>query len=619
VDVCPTGALTERAIKYEPLPEGSNNTICPFCSNGCEMVVMLSGDRILNVKPSEQGVVNKGQACVKGRFLIKDVVYSSLRVLHPMIRRRKELEEVSWEEALDFVAQKISSFKANEIGFIHSSQLGCEDHFIAEKVAREVMKTKNVATTTGFSPLDSLSHLAQKNGIKPSFHFQKEDIAQAEAIFLTGTELAITHPILWLEVLRAVRQGAKLVVASPFEQVGNRHASLSLPIKQGSEDLLFQCLSKVVLKEGDASGHDLEGFPSFKRTLDKLNLSTASEEIGIDEQSLYQAAEVLIRGQACFIAGIELTQFSQENRNMAALWNLSLLCKGQLIPLGLENNNRGIFELKRNDSRKTRLLPQIIQDTCEGRIKALYVIGSVPLEKTMKAEFLVMQDSYMSEVAERADAVLPATTFAESDGTVVNVEGRIQRFLKVIQPLGEAKPDWWILSQLAKKLRKKDFDYKKSQDILKELKKTVPAFAKISPTNLKQGKTPFVETREKGKKKFLPLKSQHQTPKTDKKFPFILWTDYSLDYYRNLVFSREIKGFKTVRNSQWIRLNPKDAKSLKLKDGEIIILESPGRKIKGVAKITEAVPDGTVRASFLWNDGPENSSSPLPVKVKRGK
>jgi predicted molibdopterin-dependent oxidoreductase YjgC len=619
VDVCPTGALTERAIKYESLPEGSSKTICPFCSIGCEMEVMLNGDRILNVKPSEQGVVNKGQACVKGRFLIKDVVYSPQRVLYPMIRRKKELEEVSWEEALDFVAQKINTFKGNEIGFIHSPQIGCEDHFIAEKIAQEVIKTKNIATTAGFTPLDSLSQLAQKHGIKPTFHFQKEDIAQAEGIFLTGTELAITHPILWLEVLKAVRQGAKLVVASPYEQVGNRHASLSLPIKQGSEDLLFQYLSKVILNEGEASGQNLEGFPSFRRTLDKLNLSKAPEEIGIDEQSLYQAAEVLMQGKTCFIAGMELTQFSRENRNMAALWNLSLLCKGQLIPLGLENNNRGIFELKRNASRKHRLLPQIIQDTREGQIKALFVIGSVPLDKKVKAEFLVLQDSYMSEVADRADAVLPATTFAESDGTVVNVEGRIQRFLQVVQPLGESKPDWWILSQLAKKLRKKDFDYKRSQDILKELKKTVPAFAKISPASLELGKTPFVEAGEKGKKKFLPLKSRDQAPKTDKKFPFILWADYSLDYYRNLVFSREIKGFETVRNSQWIKLNPEDAKSLKLKDGELIILESPVRKMRGVAKITEAVPNGMVRASFLWNDGPENSSFPLPVKVKRGK
>jgi predicted molibdopterin-dependent oxidoreductase YjgC len=350
----------------------------------------------------------------------------------------------------------------------------------------------------------------------------------------------------------------------------------------------------------------------------KLNLLKVPEEIGIDERSLSQAAELLKQGKSCFIAGMELTQFSRENGNMAALWNLSLLCDAQLIPLGSENNDRGIFELKRNDSRKTKPLPQIIKDTRESQLKALYVIGSVPFDKKMKPEFLVLQDSYMSEVAEIADAVFPATTFVESDGTVVNVEGRVQRFCKVIQPCGEAKPDWWILSQLAKKLRKKNFDYRNSLDILKKLKKTVPAFSKISPSGLEKGKASFIGAEGKGKKKFLPLKSRDRIPKVDKKFPFILWPDANLDYYRNLVLSKEIKGFEMVRNSQWVRFNAKDAKSLKLKDGETVILESPGKKIRGVAKITEVVPRGTIRASFLWSDGPENTSSPLPVRVKRG-
>ena len=405
--------------------------------------------------------------------------------------------------------------------------------------------------------------------------------------------------MLWLEVLKAVRDGAKLLVASPFEIVGNRYASSWLPIKPGSEDLLFRNLSKVILKEGDAGGHDLEGYESFRRSLDKLNLSEATADTGIDEKSLFQAADMLMQGEPCFIAGMGLTPFPGENKNIAALWNLALQCNGQMFPLGLESNYRGVFEIQRNNSRKTKLLSQIIQDTQEGQIKALYVIGSIPIDKKTKTEFLVVQDSYMNEVAERADVVLPATTFAETDGTVVNVEGRIQSFTKVIQAVGEAKPDWWILSQLAKKWGKKGFDYKKSQDILKELKKTIPAFARISPTNI-----------NKGKPKFVLLKSKDNVSKAGKKFPFILCADYNLDTYRNLVLSREIKGFEIVRNARWIKINPEDAKTLKLKDGELITMESATEKRNGVAKITEAVPKGTVRASFLL---------PLPVKIKRGK
>jgi predicted molibdopterin-dependent oxidoreductase YjgC len=366
----------------------------------------------------------------------------------------------------------------------------------------------------------------------------------------------------------------------------------------------------VILKEGNAEGGDLEGYESFRRSLDKLNLSKATEDTGIDEQSLFHAADMLMRSEPCFIAGEGLAPFSGENKNMAALWNLSLLCKGQLIPLGLESNYRGVFEIQRYNSRKTKLLSQIIQDTKEGQIKALYVIGSIPLDKKTKTEFLVVQDSYMNEVAEKADVVLPATTFAETEGTVVNVEGRIQSFSRVIQPIGEAKPDWWILSQLAKKCGKKGFDYKKSQDILKELKKTIPAFARISPTNANKKKSLFVKVGEGGKPKFVLLKSRDNVSKVGKKFPFILCTDYNLDSYRNLVLSREIKGFEIVRNARWIKINPEDAKTLKLKDGELIIVESASGKRNGVAKITEAVPKGTVRASFLI---------PQPVKIKRGK
>lgn len=619
VDVCPTGALTERAVKYEPLPDASCRTICAFCSVGCELEVTLTDDRILGAKPSDKSAVNAGQACVKGRFLIKDAVYSSRRIRQPMIRRAKELEEVTWDVALDFVAQKIKTYKGNESGMIHSPQLCCEDQFVVEKFAREVLKTKNIATPVGFSPLDSLSLLRQKYGIRVSYNFKKEDIVKAKVIFLTGTELAISHPLLWLDVLNAIRLGAKLVIASPYEQVGNRHASLWLPIKPGTEDLLFKSLAKVILSEGGGSNLGLDGFPVFTKALDKLDLSKTLESIGIDEQSLSRAAELLAQNNSCFIAGMELSQFSRDSGNMAALWNLINLCDSQLIPLASENNSRCIFELKRNDSRKTRSFLPIMQDIQEGQLRALYVIGSVPLDKKKKPEFLVLQDSYMSEIVEMADAVLPAATFAESEGTWINVEGRVQGSPGVIRPLEMAKPDWWILSMLAKKLKKKNFEYKKSWDILKEIKKAVPSFSKISPASLKKRKTPFVSAGADGKKKFLPLISRDPILKAGKRFPLVLWPDHSLDYYRNLVFSMEIKGFEAVRNSRWIRLNPEDAKSLKIKDGEAIILESPGRRVEGIAKITGAIPKGMVRASFFLSDGLAYPVSPQPVKVKRGK
>jgi formate dehydrogenase alpha subunit len=611
VDVCPTGSLTERAIKYEPLPDGTEKTICPLCGIGCELDVMMHSGRILYAKPSESGAVNNGQACVKGRFLIRDIVYNRRRILKPMIRRKKELEEVSWEEALDFVARKIKIYKGSEIGFATSPQLYCEDNFVAQKFAADVAKTENVTVTAGYTPLDSLRHLAKKNGISPSFHFKKEEISRAKVLFLAGTDLAVSHPLLWLEVLKAVRDGAKLLIASPFAVTGDRYASLLLPINPGSEDLLFRYLSKVILEEENTLGAGIEGYDSFKRSSNKLDLAKTAKNIGIDEESLRRAAGVLIQEKPCFIAGTGLTPISGENKNIEALWNLSLLCNGQFIALGLENNQKGIFVMQRNSRGKTKLLSQIIEETQKRKIKALYAIGPIPLNKKVKTEFLAVQDSYWNEVVEGADAVLPAATFAESNGTSVNVEGRIQRVARIIQPIDESKPDWWILCQLAKKLGKKGFAYKKSQDIFKEIKKIYPSFAKKSLPNIKKAdvKKPI----------FVPLKSRTDDSEKGKKFPFVLCLDYCLDTYRNLVLSREIKGFEIVRNARWIKINPKDAKTLELKDGDSIMVESGEGKRTGIAKISEEVPRGVIKGGFLWSEEAEASSYPLPVKIKRGK
>jgi len=198
VDVCPTGSLAERGLKYESLPDGEAKTICPLCSIGCELDVWLKGGRILSTSPKSDGSVNRGQACVKGRFLIKDVVYSSLRSLSPKIKRKGEFEEVSWEEALDFVAQKLKGYKGREIALIESSQLACEDGFVARKFANSVLNTKNVDTRSIFSPYEDL-HKAGNMGESSTFlNFKIEDISGADTIFLTGTDIVRSHPIIWL-------------------------------------------------------------------------------------------------------------------------------------------------------------------------------------------------------------------------------------------------------------------------------------------------------------------------------------------------------------------------------------------------------------------------------------
>ncbi len=635
VDVCPTGALSERALKYESLTGSTAATICPLCSMGCELEVELKEGRILSTKPSQNGSVNRGQACVKGRFVLRDVVYSPRRILQPMIRKNKELEEVSWEDALDFVAQKLKKYKGKDVALVTSSQITCEDNFMLRKFSRDVLKTEKETSPVDLSGIYAYSALSQEQGLNAGLNFRMEEISQADTLFLTGADLPVTHPIIWLEVLKAVRAGAKLVVMSPYALSLNRYASVWLQNKPGSESTLLSYLAKALLEtDEDGDYSRIEGFVAFKKSLDNNDFALAQKTTGVQKEELMKTVELFQEGEkAVYLFGAGLTQNPSGIQNLSALWNLALLRNARVFPLGQENNLRGTYEIKQADTGTDAPLGQVLHDALAGQLKALYLAGPLPDLKKAKIEFLVIQDSFMSENIEKANAVLPAATFAETDGTFVTAEGRIQEFKKIIEPLGEALPDWRIVSRLAQKMGAKDFNPKNSSAILKEMKKKIPGFSSVSNAKNGSDEEVFVHEEGKVKKKFFPVKSIPSAEETSQKYPLLLSIDYNLDYYRNLSLAQASKGLRILRDSRWIVISPEDAKKLKLEDGDSAWIESSSGKAKSLVKISEAVPKGIVRANFLWSEDSDFSVIPLgfsssyknhfknliPVKVKRGK
>ncbi|MGD8536946.1 MAG: molybdopterin-dependent oxidoreductase, partial [Candidatus Aminicenantes bacterium] len=345
-------------------------------------------------------------------------------------------------------------------------------------------------------------------------------------------------------------------------------------------------------------------------------------------------AELLKEGETVvFLFGTGLTQNPWGSQNLAALTNLALLRDGQVLPLSQESNLRGALEINREFQDKGYSFDQVFHGALSGKIRALYLNGPMPDLKKAKVEFLVIQDSFMNDNIEKADAVLPAATFAETEGTFVNVEGRIQKFKKVIEPSGEAQPDWWIISRLAKKMGHEGFGYKNQAAIMKEMSKGVAGFSGISDAKLENDEDVFVHEDAKRKKKFIPMRFTHAPEQTSQKYPLLMSIDYNLDYYRNLALTQESKGLRVIRDSRWIKISPEDARRLKLNDGQTVMIESVSGKAQGLVKISEAVPKGIVKASFLWNEDSNFSLVPqafpvsskdhlvnlIPVKIKRGK
>ncbi len=633
VDICPTGALTERAIKYELLPDESVTTICSLCPLGCEMKVDLIKGRILNSKPLAEGKVNHGQACVKGRFTLRELAYSPKRILKPLIRKKKKLEEVSWDEALDFVAKKLRAYKGDEIGVIPSSEITLEDGYLLYKFAHNVLKTRNMMRVRIQSPLELYKKIIEKNGPAGDYNFSLEAISKAKLIFIINEDIVTSYPIIWLAILKAVKKGAKLVIASPVEFFWSRFSSIFLKLKPGSEFYLLSFISKYFLEEVHLKSlSEIKNFDSFRNFLDKFEVARVKEIVGLREETLKETAHLLHEDSPLFIFGPGLSLGAGGSQSLEALWNLTLLTGGRLIPLSLDCDQRGMMEIENHFSSSFADEQTIFTQLSDSKIKAIYAVGGIPHFKR-RPEFLVIQDSFLSEKASQADALLPAATFLEIEGTLVNTEGRIQKLNKVINTLGEAQPDWWIISKIAQKMGSKDFGYKRASSIMKEIQQSIPALAKASYSQLAKRKDVFISSQaSKDQNKFMLTDTLPSKAKLGKKYPYLLLLRYNSDHYRNLILSQEVKGLSRIRDSRWVEISPQDAQQLNLREGEIIIVKSSSGQFKGITKISEALPQGILRASFLPEQDSEYSSlalfssgkdqlclGPIAVKIIRGK
>jgi len=554
VDVCPTGALAERATRSESPPDEKRDTICPLCSIGCELAVELRRGRILCSIPKDGETVNGGQACVKGRFILRDVVYSPKRILKPMVRRDGGLHEASWDEALDFVAQKIRAYKGREVALVASPQLALEDNYVFEKFAQEILHTDISAGALRLSPLVVYLEELQKHGLEPKLNFEMSAIAGAKVILLVDTDVVSSQPLIWLEILKATRQGAKLIVVSPKESVLRRYASFNFEINPGTESYLFSFLSRQLAENGQAEKFSpIDGYEDCEKSLKRLNSITLPSP-GIKEEDLRNVARLLSEGHpSVFLFGPAMICHSQAGANIRALWNLALLSDARLIPLAGENNQRGLLEIWRRLPNRGWPFSRISSEAGEDTIKALYLAGPFPILSKKAAEFLVIQDSYLNENMKFADAVFPGATFAETEGTYVNGEGRIQKFRRLIEPLGEAKPDWWIIGQLAQRMGAKDFSFKSASEIADELGKAIPALEEASHRHQKKGKPAFVLEEKKAAKCFLPLELDSRLSETSPGYPLLLGADDSLDYYRGLNLVEEIRGLRKLREAQRLK------------------------------------------------------------------
>jgi len=534
VDSCPTGAIFEPGFAGGAPVEPTVTTTCGYCGVGCTLDVHVAGGRIAAVTPNHASPLNRGHACVKGRFAY-GFVHSPDRLTTPLVRRDGELAPASWDEAIAFVADSLRSIRdrhgADAIATISSARMTNEENYLVQKLMRAVIGSNNVDNCARVCHAPTAAGLNASLGVSGGTN-PLDDFERADCFLLAGANPTEAHPVVGARLKQQVIRGASLVVVDPRQIELAYYADVHLRCRPGTNVAVFNGLAHVLLEEGYA---DEEFLAARVNGLDELRAVLADhrpervEEIsGVPADDLRRAARIYGEARcAPIVYGLGVTEHAHGTDGVRTLTNLALLTGqvgsehgGGIVPLRGQNNVQGASDVGAlpdvlpgyyrldDDEAVARVeaewgvgiarrpglrIPDMFTAALDGRLKALWVIGediaqtdpdTNRVEAALDAcELVISQDLFLSRTAERAHVVLPAVPFFEKDGTFVNFDRRFQRVRPALRPPGEARTDFEIVNRVAAALGS-DLGCPTAAAAMDELARVTPEFRGVSHQRL---------------------------------------------------------------------------------------------------------------------------------------
>ena len=634
VSLCPTGALSAKNTRFVGSPEHESISICGFCGVGCNLAMGAADGRIIEVNPAHRPQsVNGATLCVRGHFA-HDFLNSSIRLVGPLLRKsnadnEESLAPISWDEALETVAGRLKAIRhengPQSIAFLGSSKCSNEENYLFQKIARVCIGTNNV-DNGGYIYGQSLLKVFDEKTDGGYRINRLSDLMQAEIILTLGADPNHSVPVAGYYLKRAAKQGVPLIVVDPRQTELTGFASKWLPVRPQTDLELLNGLA-AVLQEKEA--YDLkfidrytEGFSLFRYGLSSLNLDKISRLTGLAKDTIMATADLLKGKKMAIVIGHGILQQKSGLHTLGAVFNLSLM-SGSLgssgsgiCILAKENNQPGAMDMgaspdllpgrqpladdavrkKWEKNWKINLSPdaglnmvRMIEAAEKGHLKALYVMGENPLralpdsnrvkQALQNLDFLVVQDIINSETTKIADVVLPGAALSEKQGSITNLEGRIQSFDPVVPPPGKAEADWEILDRLAARLGDGD-PYKSLAKIRKEIRQLVPMYAALNGRDQDQSwitptsrKALFQTGDPQELISFYPVVSIEDKP-ADPDYPFTAIVGsrrYQLASGTRTAASERIQNFAFAGK---IEMAPEDAANLEIKNDDPVTVSS---------------------------------------------
>jgi formate dehydrogenase major subunit len=649
-------------VKYVP-------TTCPYCGTGCGFNLVVKDGKAVGVAPWHRNPVNDGKLCPKGNYAY-EFIHSEDRLTKPLIKKGDKFVEASWDEAYDLIVKSFKKYKPEEMACLSSARVSNEENYLMQKFARAVLKTPNVDHCARLCHASTVVGLAGTFG-SGAMTQSIADIAQAKTILIIGSNTFEQHPLIGRRVVQAKINGAKIIYADPRLTATGKQADLHLPFYSGTDVALINCLMQQILKNGwekkDFIEKRTKDFDKLKAVVMKpeYSLENVARITGVPAKDIATAAEWIGKSEAnAILYSMGITQHTTGVDNVKSVANLQMLTGNLGRPgtgvcaLRGQNNVQGACDMGALPNvysgyqavivpeNKKKMTDAWGCDIAEGKVgltvtdlintladkpgtvKCAYIMGENPMlsdpdlhhvEKGLKnLEFLVVQDIFLSETAELANVVLPAACYAEKDGTQTSTERRVQRWRKAVNPPGEAKADWQIISELAGKMGfSKQFPYKSAEEIFNEVAKVTPSYGGMTYARLDKPEAlhwPCPTAEHPGtpilhKEKFAhpdglgvltPIEWKPPAEVPDKEYPLILTTGRCIWQWHTGTMTRRSESLEREVPTGWVEINPEDAAALGVADGEMVKAKTRRGEIEIGAKVTDSIRKGEVFIPFHY-------------------
>jgi len=683
IQLCPTGAIREkldvrppRRWEMEPV-----QTTCSYCGVGCQLDLWVHEDRIVNVTGSD-AIPNFGSTCVKGRFG-HNYVQALDRLTRPLVKRDGNFVEVTWDEALDEVASRLNVIKsthgADAIGGLSSATCTNEENYLFQKFVRACIGTNNVDHCARLCHASTVAGLAAAFGSGAMTNSIAE-LEFADCILVTGSNTTETHPVIANLIKRAVRyHGARLIVVDPRQIDLVKHATLWLRQRNGTDVAWINGMMHVIFSE---DLHDeafiaerTEGFDDLRSAVEGFPPERAAEVSGVPLERLVEAARVYAEAdKAAIVYSMGITQHTHGTDNVLSLANLAMLtgsigkASSGVNPLRGQNNVQGACDLgalpnvcpgyqkvvdpavqaKFEEAWGRPLAPDVgltvvemMHAAASGKLKGMLIMGENPMisdpnlnhvEEALDAlEFLVVQDIFLTETARLADVVLPAASFAETNGTFTNTERRVLLVNKAVDSPGAARPDWEILCDLSTRMGY-PMDYPSTAAIMDEIASVSPIYGGIHhdrldpdglqwpcPSDDHPGTVFLHEGRfSRGLGKFHAVEYTPSAELPDDEYPIVLSTGRILPHFHTGSMSRRSNALNAYVSEAYAEIHPTDLERIGVDDGEKVRVITRRGEIVTKALATERVDEGSIFIPFHFVEAAANrlTNDALDPKAK---